>query len=99
MKELGKRTKDSEKPAKQAEEMEQNRSNLQGQGYAALGAKEMVENLTTKCLDLAPTKSSRPPRSRGRYEAGGQVLPLQPANASQRSLPSVQDPQGPGGRY
>ena len=52
VKELGERTKDSEKLAKQVEEMEQTIGDLQEQVDAALGAEEMVENLTTKCLDL-----------------------------------------------
>ena len=38
--------------SKQVDEMEQTISDLQEQVDAALGAEEMVENLTTKCLDL-----------------------------------------------
>ena len=50
--ELGSKTKDNEKLVKQVEELEQTIGDLQEQVDAALGAEEMVENLTTKCLDL-----------------------------------------------
>jgi len=50
--ELSSRTKDQEKLSRQVDEMEQTISDLQEQVDAALGAEEMVENLTTKCLDL-----------------------------------------------
>lgn len=50
--ELAAKTKENEKLARQVEEMEQTISDLQEQVDAALGAEEMVENLTTKCLDL-----------------------------------------------
>ena len=52
VKDLSERTKEQEKLAKQVEQMEQTISDLQEQVDAALGAEEMVENLTTKCLDL-----------------------------------------------
>ena len=50
--ELGGKTKENEKLGKQVEELETTISDLQEQVDAALGAEEMVENLTTKCLDL-----------------------------------------------
>lgn len=50
--ELAARTKDNERLARQVTEMEQTISDLQEQVDAALGAEEMVESLTTKCLDL-----------------------------------------------
>ena len=50
--ELGSRTKENEKLAAQVDELEATISDLQEQVDAALGAEEMVENLTTKCLDL-----------------------------------------------
>jgi len=50
--ELAVKTKDLEKLSRQVEDMEQTISDLQEQVDAALGAEEMVENLTTKCLDL-----------------------------------------------
>ena len=50
--ELGNKTKDNEKLAAQVDELEATISDLQEQVDAALGAEEMVENLTTKCLDL-----------------------------------------------
>merc|ERR550539_893746 len=52
VKDLAEKTKENEKLSKQVDEMEQTISDLQEQVDAALGAEEMVENLTTKCLDL-----------------------------------------------
>ena len=52
MRDLAEKTKENEKLSKQVDEMEQTISDLQEQVDAALGAEEMVENLTTKCLDL-----------------------------------------------
>jgi len=46
------KTKEQEKLSRQVQEMEQTIADLQEQVDAALGAEEMVENLTTKCLDL-----------------------------------------------
>ena len=50
--ELAVKTKDNEKLTKQVDELEMTIGDLQEQVDAALGAEEMVENLTTKCLDL-----------------------------------------------
>jgi len=50
--ELAVKTKDNDKLTKQVEELEMTIGDLQEQVDAALGAEEMVENLTTKCLDL-----------------------------------------------
>ena len=46
-KQLGERTEDCKKLAKQMEETEQTISDLQEQVHTALGAKEMVKNLVT----------------------------------------------------
>jgi len=50
--ELSQKTKEHDKLSKQVDDMEQTISDLQEQVDAALGAEEMVENLTTKCLDM-----------------------------------------------
>ena len=52
VKDLAEKTKENDKLSKQVDQMEQTISDLQEQVDAALGAEEMVENLTTKCLDL-----------------------------------------------
>ena len=51
-KQPGERTEDCEKLAKQMEEAELTISDLQKQVHTALGAEEMVKNLTTKYLNL-----------------------------------------------
>merc|ERR1719357_1033768 len=51
-KDLAEKAKENDKLSKQVDQMEQTISDLQEQVDAALGAEEMVENLTTKCLDL-----------------------------------------------
>ena len=45
-------SKENEKVKKQNDDLEGTIGDLQEQVDAALGAEEMVENLTTKCLDL-----------------------------------------------
>merc|ERR1719341_3095900 len=52
VKDLAEKTKENEKLSKQVDQLEMTIGDLQEQVDAALGAEEMVENLTTKCLDL-----------------------------------------------